>query len=91
MLIISIAQHASPKENGQMEEDRAQFTALSSVVKKMPSSSACIVPAAPGRSSVTLPLSTCAIYFHSRIKCAEHDICMSQTRLAACLRHVAGL
>src|SRR3984885_7181778 len=36
--IISIAQHASPKPKGQMELLRAQFTALSSWVKMIPSS-----------------------------------------------------
>src|SRR5438445_9650394 len=39
MDIISMAQQASPKPSGQMELLRAQFTALSSVVKMMPSSS----------------------------------------------------
>src|SRR5580704_10965046 len=39
MDIISIAQQARPNPRGQMELRRAQFTALSSVVKMMPSSS----------------------------------------------------
>src|SRR5437762_947251 len=39
MDIISIAQHARPNPSGQMELRRAQFTALSSVVKIIPSSS----------------------------------------------------
>src|SRR5260370_8913741 len=39
MDIISMAQQARPKLSGQMELLRAQFTALSSVVKMMPSSS----------------------------------------------------
>src|SRR5216684_2554636 len=39
MDIISMAQQASPKLSGQMELLRAQFTALSRVVKMMPSSS----------------------------------------------------
>src|SRR5439155_8744470 len=39
MDIISMAQQANPKPSGQMELLRAQFTALSSVVKMMPSSS----------------------------------------------------
>src|ERR1700732_2367084 len=38
MDIISMAQQARPKLSGQMELLRAQFTALSSVVKMMPSS-----------------------------------------------------
>src|SRR5580692_5679484 len=37
--IISMAQQARPNPSGQMELRRAQFTALSSVVKIMPSSS----------------------------------------------------
>src|SRR6266446_1913667 len=37
--MMSMAQHARPKPSGQMELLRAQFTALSSVVKMMPSSS----------------------------------------------------
>src|SRR5260370_4444915 len=37
--IISMAQQARPKLRGQMELLRAQFTALSRVVKMMPSSS----------------------------------------------------
>src|SRR6201999_638840 len=39
MDIISMAQQARPKPRGQIELRRAQFTALSSVVKMMPSSS----------------------------------------------------
>src|SRR5229473_8685908 len=39
MDIISMAQQARPKLSGQMELLRAQFTALSRVVKMMPSSS----------------------------------------------------
>src|SRR5215469_1618639 len=38
--IISMAQQASPNDIGQMEFFRAQFTALSSVVKRMPSEAA---------------------------------------------------
>src|SRR5713101_9604013 len=38
MDIISMAQQAKPKPSGQMELLRAQFTALSRVVKMMPSS-----------------------------------------------------
>src|SRR5579859_3026608 len=38
MDIISMAQHARPNPSGQMELLRAQFTALSSCVKMMPSS-----------------------------------------------------
>src|SRR5260370_8362208 len=52
MDIISMAQQASPKPSGQMELLRAQFTALSSVVKMMPSSSRSL-PKSPGLVSVT--------------------------------------
>jgi len=38
--IISMAQHARPNDMGQMEFLRAQFTALSSVVSRMPSEAA---------------------------------------------------
>src|SRR5689334_19096312 len=38
--IISIAQQASPKDIGQIEFLRAQFTALSSVVSRIPSEEA---------------------------------------------------
>src|SRR5579871_4568966 len=38
--IISIAQHAKPKDMGQIEFLRAQFTALSKVVKTNPSDAA---------------------------------------------------
>src|ERR1017187_6689218 len=38
--IISIAQHARPNDMGQMEFFRAQFTALSSEVRRMPEASA---------------------------------------------------
>src|SRR5271170_5889324 len=50
--IISIAQQARPKPSGQMELRRAQFTALSSVVKMMPSSSSSL-PKSSGLESVT--------------------------------------
>src|SRR5262245_3213789 len=50
--IISMAQQASPKPRGQMELLRAQLTALSSVVKMMPSSSSSL-PKSSGRVSVT--------------------------------------
>ena len=38
--IISMAQHARPNDMGQMEFLRAQFTALSSEVRRMPSEAA---------------------------------------------------
>src|SRR6266581_4657422 len=58
MDIISIAQQARPKPRGQMELFRAQFTALSSVVKMMPSSSSSL-PKSSGLVSVTcLPRDT---------------------------------
>src|SRR5258708_8358612 len=50
--IISIAQHASPNPSGQIELLRAQFTALSSVVKMIPSSSSNL-PKSSGLVSVT--------------------------------------
>src|SRR5579863_9618335 len=52
MDIISMAQQARPKPRGQMELLRAQFTALSSVVKMMPSSSSRL-PKSSGLVSVT--------------------------------------
>src|ERR1700681_4962985 len=52
MDIISIAQQARPKPSGQMELLRAQFTALSSWVKMMPSSLRILVKS-PGSSSFT--------------------------------------
>src|ERR1700688_2415077 len=52
MDIISIAQQAKPKLSGQMEFLRAQFTALSSWVKMMPSSLRILVKS-PGSSSFT--------------------------------------
>jgi hypothetical protein len=50
--IISIAQHANPNPSGQIELFRAQFTALSSVVKIIPSSSSSF-PKSSGLLSVT--------------------------------------
>src|SRR5713101_3493109 len=52
MDIISIAQQARPNPSGQIELLRAQFTALSSVVKIMPSSSRSF-PKSSGLVSVT--------------------------------------
>src|SRR5258708_26660706 len=52
MDIISMAQQARPKLSGQMELLRDQFTALSSVVKMMPSSSSNL-PKSSGLVSVT--------------------------------------
>src|ERR1700742_1699874 len=52
MDIISMAQQASPKPRGQIELRRAQFTALSSVVKMMPSSSSSL-PKSSGLVRVT--------------------------------------
>src|SRR5260370_30242186 len=52
MDIISMAQQARPKLSGQMELLRAQFTALSSVVKMMPWSSRSS-PKSSGLVSVT--------------------------------------
>src|SRR5260370_19745024 len=52
MDIISIAQHARPSPSVQIELLRAQFTALSSVVKMMPSSSSNL-PKSSGLVSVT--------------------------------------
>src|SRR5580700_4636696 len=52
MDIISMAQQARPKPRGQMELLRAQLTALSSVVKIMPSSSSRL-PKSSGLVSVT--------------------------------------
>src|SRR5258706_7617527 len=50
--IISIAQHAKPNPSGQIELLRAQFTALSKVVKMIPSSSSNL-PKSSGFVSVT--------------------------------------
>src|SRR5689334_3918023 len=50
--IISMAQQARPNPRGQMELRRAQFTALSSVVKMMPSSSSSL-PKSSGFVRVT--------------------------------------
>src|SRR6266481_1096328 len=52
MDIISMAQQARPKLSGQMELLRAQFTALSRVVKTMPSSCRRL-PKSSGLVSVT--------------------------------------
>src|SRR5437667_10717854 len=52
MDIISIAQQANPNPSGQIELLRAQFTALSSVVKMIPSSSRSL-PKSSGLVSVT--------------------------------------
>src|SRR5579859_3670403 len=52
MDIISIAQQAKPKPSGQIELRRAQFTALSRVVKIIPSSSSSL-PKSSGLDSVT--------------------------------------
>src|SRR5260370_35004306 len=52
MDIISMAQQARPKLSGQMELLRAQLTALSSVVKMMPSSSSSL-PKSSGLVKVT--------------------------------------
>src|ERR1700674_4174918 len=58
MDIISMAQQAKPKPSGQMELLRAQFTALSRVVKMMPSSCRRL-PKSSGLVSVTcLPRDT---------------------------------
>src|SRR6201993_3780688 len=58
MDIISIAQQARPNPGGEMELRRAQFTALSRVVKIMPSSSSSL-PKSSGLVSVTcLPRDT---------------------------------
>src|SRR5580704_6789127 len=53
MDIISMAQQASPNPSGQREFLRAQLTALSSWVKRMPSSARTLVRSS-GLSSVTL-------------------------------------
>src|SRR5579871_6270188 len=52
MDIISMAQQARPNPRGHMELRRAQFTALSSVVKMMPSSSSSL-PKSSGFVRVT--------------------------------------
>src|SRR5206468_8154470 len=52
MDIISMAQQANPNPSGQIELLRAQFTALSSVVKIMPSSSRSL-PKSSGLLNVT--------------------------------------
>ena len=52
MDIISMAQQANPNPSGQIELLRAQFTALSSVVKMIPSSSRSL-PKSSGLVSVT--------------------------------------
>src|SRR5712692_6205586 len=52
MDIISMAQQARPNPSGHSEFLRAQFTALSSCVKMMPSSASSF-PRSSGRSSVT--------------------------------------
>src|SRR5215469_13182221 len=51
--IISMAQHANPNPSGQIELLRAQFTALSSCVKMMPSSCSSL-PKSSGLLRVTL-------------------------------------
>src|SRR6266446_3739039 len=65
MDIISIAQQANPKPSGQMELLRAQFTALSSVVKMMPSSSRSL-PKSSGLVSVTCLPSDVLMVFRLR-------------------------
>src|SRR5881227_795379 len=62
MDIISMAQQAKPKPSGQMELLRAQFTALSRVVKMMPSSSSRF-PKSLGLVSVTCLPSEVLIVF----------------------------
>src|SRR5712692_3496853 len=52
MDIISMAQQARPNPSGHSDFLRAQFTALSSCVKMMPSSASSF-PRSSGRSSVT--------------------------------------
>src|SRR6266446_1913669 len=65
MDIISMAQHARPKPSGQMELLRAQFTALSSCVKMMPSSSRSF-PKSSGLVRVTcLPSDTLMVFRQS--------------------------
>src|SRR5207245_9032372 len=62
MDIISMAQQARPKLSGQMELLRAQFTALSSEVKMMPSSSRSL-PKSSGLVSVAcLPSDVLMVY-----------------------------
>jgi hypothetical protein len=58
--IISIAQHASPNDMGQIELRRAQFTTLSSDASKIPSSFRKFA-SCPGASSVTPFASSIAI------------------------------
>ena len=62
MDIISMAQHAKPKDIGQMELLRAQLTALSREAKRMPSSLR-KVSSSPGRSRVTPFASSMAMFF----------------------------
>src|SRR5437016_1084755 len=83
MDIISIAQHANPKPSGQIELRRAQFTALSSVVKIMPSSSSSL-PKSSGLVSVTcLPrdtlIVTSRVFWHRRLSRNKQSI---QTQLS---------
>src|SRR5580692_11480139 len=73
MDIISMAQQARPKPRGQMELLRAQFTALSSVVKMMPSSSSRL-PKSSGLVSVTCLPSDVLIFPYSTIIFASQAV-----------------
>src|SRR2546421_5863134 len=84
MDIISMAQHARPKPSGQMELLRAQFTALSSVVKMMPSSSRSL-PKSSGLVSVTcLPSDVLMVLLPSyfRIPDGQRQISTEDTEFA---------
>src|ERR1700740_973852 len=71
MDIISMAQQAKPKPSGHMELLRAQFTALSRVVKMMPSSSRRL-PKSSGLARVTcLPREMLMVFCLSHFRTAK--------------------
>src|ERR1700726_395628 len=83
--IISIAQHAKPNPKGQMELLRAQFTALSSCVKMIPSSCSSL-PKSSGFSSVTFfPMDM--LIRHQSPQPFSHSLALGarRTRSDACL------
>src|ERR1700690_1775790 len=73
--IISIAQHAKPKDIGQIELRRAQFTTLSSDANRIPSSLRKL-SSSPGLSSVTPFASSTAIGMDSSF--SQHFACLER-------------
>src|SRR5690349_4624209 len=85
--IISMAQQASPKDMGQMELRRAQFTRRSSWAKRMPSFLRKLV-ASSGVSSVT-PFASCTAIGESPVRNTIFARCArncKRTKLAAMCR-----